>query len=66
VYVELTGGLQTFLFDNECNHDNNSTFVQYKVRNLARREHSPNSEEIDEHKKLLVKINNPLWKECIE
>ncbi|WP_264736147.1 MULTISPECIES: DNA polymerase III subunit epsilon [unclassified Wolbachia] len=66
VYVELTGGLQTFLFDNECNQDSNSTFVQHKVRNLTPREHSPNSEEIDEHKKLLDKINNTLWDKYIE
>ncbi|PRD28830.1 UNVERIFIED_CONTAM: dnaQ [Trichonephila clavipes] len=66
VYVELTGGLQTFLFDNECNQDSNSTFVQHKVRNLTPREHSPNSEEIDEHKKLLDKINNTLWNKYIE
>ncbi|UIP92572.1 DNA polymerase III subunit epsilon [Wolbachia endosymbiont of Anopheles demeilloni] len=66
VYVELTGGLQTFLFNNECAQDNNSTFIQHKVRNLARREHSPSIKEIDEHKKLLDKINNPLWKEYIE
>lgn len=66
VYVELTGGLQTFLFNSECDQNNNSTFIQHKVRNLARREHSPSSKEIDEHKKLLDKINNPLWKEYIE
>ncbi|QOD38778.1 DNA polymerase III subunit epsilon [Candidatus Wolbachia massiliensis] len=66
VYVELTGGLQTFLFDSECDQDNNSTFVQHKVRNLTPREHSPSSEEIEEHEKLLDKINNPLWKKFIE
>ncbi|MGL9761869.1 MAG: DNA polymerase III subunit epsilon [Wolbachia sp.] len=66
VYVELTGGLQTFLFDNQCEQDNNSTFIKHKVRNLARREHSPSNEEINEHKKLLDTINNPLWKENIE
>ncbi|BAO99814.1 DNA polymerase III subunit epsilon [Wolbachia endosymbiont of Cimex lectularius] len=66
VYVELTGGLQTFLFDNQCEQDNNSTFIKHKVRNLARREHSPSNEEINEHRKLLDTINNPLWKENIE
>ncbi|NSM56517.1 DNA polymerase III subunit epsilon [Wolbachia endosymbiont of Atemnus politus] len=66
VYVELTGGLQTFLFDNQCEQDNNSTVIQRKVRNLVRREHSPSNEEINEHRKLLDKINNPLWKENIE
>ncbi|MGL9682142.1 MAG: DNA polymerase III subunit epsilon [Wolbachia sp.] len=66
VYVELTGGLQTFLFDNQCEQDNNSTFIKRKIRNLVRREHSPSNEEIHEHKKLLGTINNPLWKENIE
>ncbi|MCM1002134.1 DNA polymerase III subunit epsilon [Wolbachia pipientis] len=66
VYVELTGGLQTFLFDNQCEQDNNSTAIQHKVRNLARREHSPSNEEVNEHRKLLDKINNPLWKKFIE
>ncbi|MGL9725613.1 MAG: DNA polymerase III subunit epsilon [Wolbachia sp.] len=66
VYVELTGGLQTFLFNSECDQNNNSTLIQHKVSNLARREHSPSSKEIDEHKKLLDKINSPLWKEYIE
>lgn len=61
VYVELTGGLQTFLFDNQCEQDNNFTFIQHKVRNLAHREHSPSNEEINEHRKLLDTINNPLW-----
>ncbi|AAW71131.1 DNA polymerase III subunit epsilon [Wolbachia endosymbiont of Brugia malayi] len=66
VYVELTGGLQTFLFDNECKQDHNSAFIQHKVRNLTCREHSPSNEEINEHRKLLGKIDNPLWKERIE
>ncbi|MGL9732572.1 MAG: DNA polymerase III subunit epsilon [Wolbachia sp.] len=66
VYVELTGGLQIFLFNNQCEQDNNSTSIKHKVHNLARREHSPSNEEINEHKKLLDTINNPLWKENIE
>ncbi|WCR54572.1 MAG: DNA polymerase III subunit epsilon [Wolbachia endosymbiont of Ctenocephalides orientis wCori] len=66
VYVELTGGLQTFLFNSESGQNDNSTFVHYKTRNLTYRKHSPNSKEMDEHKKLLEKINNPLWKEYIE
>jgi len=66
VYVELTGGLQTFLFDNQCEQDNNSTAIQHKARNLTCREHSPSNEEINEHRKLLDTINNPLWKENIE
>ncbi|WP_395463285.1 DNA polymerase III subunit epsilon [Wolbachia endosymbiont of Cantharis cryptica] len=66
VYVELTGGLQTFLFDNECEQDNDSTFIQHKIRNLIRRKHLPSNEEINEHRKLLDKINNPLWKKYIE
>ncbi|NUY39400.1 DNA polymerase III subunit epsilon [Wolbachia endosymbiont of Litomosoides brasiliensis] len=66
VYVELTGGLQTFLFDNECKQDHNSTFIQHKACNLTCREHSPSNEEINEHRKLLDRIDNPLWKELIE
>lgn len=66
VYVELTGGLQTFLFENEDDQDDNPTSIHHKACNLTYREHSPNSKEIDEHKKLLEKINNPLWKEYIE
>ncbi|WP_369800031.1 DNA polymerase III subunit epsilon [Wolbachia endosymbiont of Ctenocephalides felis wCfeT] len=66
VYVELTGGLQTFLFDNDNDQDGTSTLVQHKARNLTRREHAPSDDEIDEHRKLLEKINNPLWKEYIE
>ncbi|QKX03022.1 DNA polymerase III subunit epsilon [Wolbachia endosymbiont of Litomosoides sigmodontis] len=66
VYVELTGGLQTFLFDNECKQDHNSALIQHKACNLTRREHLPSNEEINEHRKLLDKIDNPLWKEFIE
>ncbi len=66
VYIELTGGLQTFLFDNQYKQDNNSTVIYRKIRDLSRRKHSPSNEEINEHRKLLDKINNPLWKEHIE
>ncbi|QKX01073.1 DNA polymerase III subunit epsilon [Wolbachia endosymbiont of Dipetalonema caudispina] len=67
VYVELTGGLQTFLFDNQYKQqDNNSIVIHNKVRDLAYRKHSPTDEEVNEHRKLLDKINNPLWKEHIE
>ncbi|QKX01758.1 DNA polymerase III subunit epsilon [Wolbachia endosymbiont of Cruorifilaria tuberocauda] len=67
VYVELTGGLQTFLFDDiKYRQDNNQIVTYHKVGNLACREHSPSDEEVNEHKKLLDKINNPLWKEYIE
>ncbi|QKX02341.1 DNA polymerase III subunit epsilon [Wolbachia endosymbiont of Dirofilaria (Dirofilaria) immitis] len=66
VYVELTGGLQTFLFDNQYKQDNNSAIIYHKVRDLAHRKHSLSDEEVNEHRKLLDKINNPLWKEYIE
>lgn len=66
VYVELTGGLQTFLFDSEEDQDGGGTFIQHETHNLACRKYSPNNEEINAHKKLLNKINNPLWKEYIE
>lgn len=63
VYVELTGGLQTFLFDSENDQSKNSTSVHYKARNLTYRKHSPSSQELNEHKELLKKINNPLWEQ---
>ncbi|MDM8335721.1 DNA polymerase III subunit epsilon [Wolbachia pipientis] len=66
VYVELTGGLQTFLFDNRCEQDSNATVTQHKTRNLTCRKYLPSNEEINEHRKLLDKINSPLWKKYIE
>jgi DNA polymerase-3 subunit epsilon len=66
VYVELTGGLQTFLFNSEEDQEGDGIFIQHKTHNLMHREHLPSNNEIDAHKKLLDKINNPLWKEYIE
>ncbi|MDG7056385.1 MAG: DNA polymerase III subunit epsilon [Wolbachia endosymbiont of Meromenopon meropis] len=66
VYVELTGGLQIFLFDNQYKEDSEHAFIQHRMYNLARREHFPSNEEINEHKKFLDKISNPLWKKIIE
>ncbi|MDD9331314.1 MAG: DNA polymerase III subunit epsilon [Wolbachia sp.] len=66
VYVELTGGLQTFLFSSEEDQEGGGTFVQHKTHNLTPREHLPSDDEVNAHKKLLEQINNPLWKEYIE
>lgn len=65
VYVELTGGLQTLLFNNTDDQDSNSAPLQHRVENLAHREHLPSSDEIDAHRKLLKQINNSLWKKYI-
>ncbi|WFW29693.1 MAG: DNA polymerase III subunit epsilon [Wolbachia endosymbiont of Menacanthus eurysternus] len=64
VYVELTGGLQIFLFNNKQHKQNNvSTDIHhYRYNNITHRKYSPSDEEINEHKKLLNKIHNPLWK----
>ena len=62
VYVELTGGLQTRLFDNENNQDDEFALVQHKTRNLTCREYLLSSNEVNAHKELLKQIKNPLWK----
>lgn len=66
VYVELTGGLQTLLFNDIDDQDGNSASLQYRAQNLAHREHFPSNDEIDAHKKLLEQIKNSLWKKYIE
>jgi len=65
VYVELTGGLQTLLFNNTDDQDGNSASLQHRAENLAHREHLPSNDEIDAHRKLLKQINNSLWKKYI-
>ncbi len=61
VYVELTGGLQTVLFDDVNNSNDYSILTQRRMHNLIQRKHLPTNKEIDAHKKLLEQINNPLW-----
>ncbi|OEY86725.1 DNA polymerase III subunit epsilon [Wolbachia pipientis] len=62
VYVELTGGLQIFLFDDINNSNNDSVLTKHKAYNLTQRKYFPSDNEIDAHKKLLKQIKSPLWK----
>ncbi|MDN5248166.1 PREDICTED: DNA polymerase III subunit epsilon-like [Rhagoletis zephyria] len=67
VYVELTGGLQTHLFENKNEQGSESASKRdHKTHNLTCREYQPSSEEIDAHQELLKQIKNPLWKKEIE
>ncbi|UWI83085.1 DNA polymerase III subunit epsilon [Wolbachia endosymbiont of Howardula sp.] len=65
VYVELTGGLQTLLFDNTNNNDeysDDTVSSEYKVHhNITYRSYTPSHDEIIAHKKLLDEIKNPIW-----
>ncbi|MBD0391144.1 DNA polymerase III subunit epsilon [Wolbachia endosymbiont of Pentalonia nigronervosa] len=65
VYVELTGGLQTLLFNNADDQDDNSASLRPGTQTLPHREHLPSDDEIEAHRKLLEQINNALWKKYI-
>jgi DNA polymerase III subunit epsilon len=61
VYVELTGGLQTVLFDAINNSNDEFTLNQHRAHNLIQRKYLLTDKEVDAHKKLLEQIHNPLW-----
>lgn len=66
VYVELTGGLQTLLFDNTDDQESSAASVQHRTHNLTHRKHFPSNNELNAHRELLEEINDSLWKKHIE
>ncbi|MCK5284895.1 MAG: DNA polymerase III subunit epsilon [Alphaproteobacteria bacterium] len=70
VYLELLGGRQHGLIlansDNKTNSVNNIKAINNKKRTYKEpRPYSANTKELTEHKKLLEKLNNPLWNKVV-